>query len=99
MLAKLLSGLFSRVKSGVFWEDGSSDEPVLLSVCIPTFERSALLRGTLEHLAMNGAANWEVVVSDNASSDRTEDTVKSFAGRFRRLRYVRHTVNRGPAAN
>ncbi len=99
MLGKLIRGWFAREPEGAFWEDASRGESALLSICIPTFQRGKILRRTLEHLAASGGAAWEIVVSDNASADDTEATVRDFRGKFRGLRYARQAVNRGPAAN
>jgi glycosyltransferase involved in cell wall biosynthesis len=99
MFGKLLRGAWERSPEGVLWEDTPRDGPALLSICIPTFQRGKILRRTLEHLAANGGAQWEIVVSDNASADDTEATVKAFRGKFRGLRYARQAANRGPAAN
>ena len=99
MLGKLLSGWFSRAPAGEFWEESARDGAALLSICIPTFQRCEILRRTLEDLAANGGAEWEIVVSDNASTDGTAAMVANFRGRFRGLRYARQAVNRGAAAN
>lgn len=60
----------------------------LVSICIPTYNRSALLARHLEHLAGFGM-ELEVVVSDNFSSDDTPAVAESFARRFAAFRYLR----------
>jgi GT2 family glycosyltransferase len=59
-----------------------------VSVIVPTYNRCGLLRGTLETLAGQRfpADEFEVIVSDDGSSDDTADVTRSFAGRLR-LRY------------
>jgi glycosyltransferase involved in cell wall biosynthesis len=59
-----------------------------ISVIIPTYNRSALLRRTLESLAAQrcDAADFEVIVADDGSSDDTAAMLESFGGRLR-LRY------------
>jgi GT2 family glycosyltransferase len=59
-----------------------------MSVIIPTYNRSALLRRTLESLAAQrcDAAEFEVIVADDGSSDDTAAVLESFGGRLR-LRY------------
>lgn len=59
---------------------------ILLSICIPTFNRGAALRATLESIVsqeafLNGS-QVEVVVSDNASTDDTPEVCAEFARRF-----------------
>lgn len=57
----------------------------LLSVCIPTYNRADLLDFCLERLRELKAAGieFEVVVSDNASTDATADIVRKHAGSLR----------------
>ena len=51
----------------------------LLSICIPTRNRSALLRQTLEELcAIRWPFETEIVVSDNACADDTPAVLKAF---------------------
>ena len=51
----------------------------LLSVCIPTYNRKAYLSQALDALSSHLSATMrelvEIVISDNASSDGTEDLV------------------------
>lgn len=65
----------------------SMDTP-LASVVIPTYNRSAKLRRTLETMTEQDIdpSRFEVIVADDGSSDDTVDVVKSFAGRLR-LKY------------
>lgn len=59
---------------------------ILLSICIPTFNRGAALRETLESIvsqdAFRNGNQVEVVVSDNASTDDTAEVCAEFARRF-----------------
>jgi len=51
----------------------------ILSICIPTFNRSALLEVILENLEQEASAyldRIEIVVANNASNDTTEDIVR-----------------------
>jgi glycosyltransferase involved in cell wall biosynthesis len=62
--------------------------PVDVSVVIPTYNRSDLLRRTLETLAAQSLDRdeYEVVVADDGSSDPTRDVVDEFSSRLQ-LRY------------
>lgn len=66
----------------------TSDVP-LLSIVIPTYNRAALLDRTLSTLARQTSApeNFEVVVSDDGSTDTTRDVVRSYEDRLR-IQYV-----------
>ncbi len=53
----------------------------MLSVILCTYNRAAVLRGTLRSLgALRGAATlpWELIVVDNHSTDATRDTIDAF---------------------
>jgi len=45
----------------------------LLSVCIPTYNRSLILKRTLENLIKLDSNDFEIVVSDNGSTDSTQE--------------------------
>jgi glycosyltransferase involved in cell wall biosynthesis len=56
-----------------------------ISVVVPTYNRSELLRRTLTELTRQSVApdEFEVIVSDDGSTDDTEAVVKGFADRLR----------------
>src|SRR5262252_8456016 len=66
---------------------GSSAIP-RASVVIPTYNRQDSLRKTLETMTEQDidAQQFEVIVADDGSSDRSADVALSFAGRLR-LKY------------
>ena len=68
-----------------------------VTVCIPTYNRSALLRSSLQSVLWQSLRDVEVIVSDNASTDDTEDVVRSF--RDPRVVYDRNPENVGLFAN
>lgn len=71
-----------------------------LSICIPTYNRGAFLEDLLSRLS-----SWhfdfpiEVVVSDNASTDNTQEIVKAAIARGQPVSYHRHGKNQGALAN
>jgi glycosyltransferase involved in cell wall biosynthesis len=69
----------------------------IVSVCIPTFNRAALLRQTIESVLSQSFRDFELIVVDNASADNTESVVKSFDES--RLTYVRNATNIGSRGN
>lgn len=69
-----------------------------VSVCIPTFNRAAFLRESLESVARQTYKSIEVIVCDNASSDGTPDIVHEFADCLT-LRYIRQPYNVGMVRN
>ena len=71
----------------------------LVSVGIPTFNRSAKLARAAESVLRQTHTDIELVISDNASSDATEAVCAELCERDPRVRYLRAPVNRGPTAN
>lgn len=70
-----------------------------LSICIPTYNRAALLRETLERLERDQHCFQELVIVDDASPDDTPAVVEEFRARFPALRFFRHSKNQGPPRN
>ena len=73
----------------------------LLTLAIPTFNRSPFLAELLECVLpqLMGETRAELLVSDNASSDDTETVVASFRERGLECRYVRNAQNVGADSN
>lgn len=74
------------------------DRP-LVSVCIPTYNRSAKLVRAIDTLLAGSYPALDIIISDNASSDDTEQVCRALCERHPNIRYFRHPVNRGPTAN
>ena len=77
-----------------------SERP-LLTFAIPTYNRAEYLEGLLEFLLkeLHDERRVEVLVSDNASSDRTGTLVSSYQSRGLAVRYIRNPENIGPDGN
>lgn len=67
----------------------------LLSICIPTYNRSKYLKQALEAYASNAAFDEEVeiVVSDNASTDDTQTVCEYYTSRYPNIKYYRNEKN------
>lgn len=68
-----------------------------VSVCIPVYNQSELLRENIRTILFYPGDDIEVIVSDNASEEDIEAVVASFHDS--RLRYVRMPENRGHDMN
>lgn len=71
----------------------------LVTIGIPTFNRLGTLRRTIASVLAQEYSNFQVVISDNASTDGTEAACIEYAQQDKRIRYVRQTKNLGPTAN
>jgi len=69
----------------------------LITVAIPTYNRSALVKGCVESALAQTYRNIEVMVSDNASPDDTVAVLRSISDK--RVRVLTSTENVGAIAN
>jgi glycosyltransferase involved in cell wall biosynthesis len=67
------------------------------TIAIPTYNRAGMLKQTLESLRDQSFQNFEILIGDNASTDETEEVVKSFSDLP--IRYQKRLQNNGPVAN
>lgn len=73
---------------------------IKLSICIPTYNREAYLRNALEHCeTYNFSFPYEIVISDNASTDNTTQVVEEFIAKGLPIHYHRRAVNGGSGPN
>ncbi|MGB2714041.1 MAG: glycosyltransferase family 2 protein [Vicinamibacterales bacterium] len=70
-----------------------------VSVGLPVYNGDTYLQNTLERLLQQDFENFELVICDNASTDRTQEICRDFAARDRRIRYHRNERNLGLAVN
>jgi glycosyltransferase involved in cell wall biosynthesis len=70
-----------------------------VSVGLPVHNGENFLEDALRSVLRQSFSDLELVVCDNASSDRTEAICRDYAAQDRRLRYHRHPRNLGAAPN
>ncbi|MGK4594721.1 glycosyltransferase family 2 protein [Amycolatopsis sp. w19] len=70
-----------------------------LSIGLPVYNGEDYLAESLDALLGQSYENFELIISDNASSDRTEEISREYAKLDSRVRYVRQPVNIGCAPN
>ncbi|HEX7023893.1 MAG TPA: NAD-dependent epimerase/dehydratase family protein, partial [Gemmatimonadales bacterium] len=74
-------------------------KPPRLSIGMPVYNAGATLAGAVEALLGQTFRDFELIISDNASTDETERIARGFAAADPRVRYVRNGRNLGIAAN
>lgn len=77
----------------------SESKGIRLSVCIPTYNRANFLSKTLEAFRSVLTDETQIVISDNASTDGTEEMVNTFRREWPNLVYRRWPVNEGADRN
>jgi glycosyltransferase involved in cell wall biosynthesis len=70
-----------------------------VSIGLPVYNGENYLREAIDSILAQTYEDLELVVGDNASSDHTEEIVRSYAGEDSRVFYHRHPQNAGAAQN
>jgi glycosyltransferase involved in cell wall biosynthesis len=73
--------------------------PPPVSIGLPVYNGGRWLPRAMDDLLNQTFGEFELVISDNASTDATEEMCRQFAAQDRRIRYVRQPVNVGINAN
>jgi len=73
--------------------------PFPVSIGMPVYNGEKYLKDALESMVNQTFGDFELIISDNASTDSTEEICREFAARDDRIRYYRQQTNRGAAWN
>ena len=76
-----------------------SADPPLVSIGVPVYNGDNYLEATLDSILDQTFKDFELVICDNASTDRTEAICRNFAASDPRVRYHRQPRNFGAAPN
>lgn len=70
-----------------------------VSIGMPAYNARRFIREAIDSLLQQTFADFELIISDNASTDETGDICLEYAKRDSRIRYIRQTTNIGAANN
>ncbi len=70
-----------------------------VSIGLPVYNGERYLAEALDSILDQTFRDFELIVSDNASTDRTEEIARAYAQRDPRIRYVRNRINLGATRN
>ncbi len=70
-----------------------------ISIGMPVYNGGQTIRAALEALLNQTYKEFELIISDNASTDETQAICEAYASRDDRIRYVRQPKNLGSAGN
>jgi glycosyltransferase involved in cell wall biosynthesis len=70
-----------------------------LSIGLPVYNGEKFLKSALDSLLSQTFADFELIISDNASTDQTEAICRAYAAQDQRIRYYRNQINLGCARN
>lgn len=75
------------------------NRPPKVSVGLPVFNGERFVAEAIESILAQTFEDLEIVISDNASTDGTEEICRAYAEKDERVRYVRSRENLGAAYN
>ena len=70
-----------------------------VSIGLPVFNGERFVAEAIDSILAQTFTDFELIVSDNASTDRTEEICRQYAEKDERIRYVRNRENYGAAFN
>lgn len=70
-----------------------------VSIGLPVFNAEKYLTQALDSILAQTYSDFELIISDNASTDRTQEICRAYAGKDRRIRYHRNDKNLGAVPN
>lgn len=70
-----------------------------VSLAMPVFNGENYIESAIASILAQDFADFELIITDNASTDRTEAICRNFADRDSRIRYHRNPKNLGAAPN
>jgi glycosyltransferase involved in cell wall biosynthesis len=70
-----------------------------VSIGMPAFNGEGCIKQAIDSLLSQTFTDFELIISDNASSDGTEKICRAYASSDKRIRYFRQSQNMGAAAN
>lgn len=76
----------------------SSQNP-RVSIGLPVYNGERFFAEALDSILAQTYDDWELIISDNASTDRTAEICQAHAARDKRIRYYRNETNMGAAKN
>ncbi|MCE3250557.1 MAG: glycosyl transferase family 2 [Geminicoccaceae bacterium] len=71
----------------------------VVSIGLPVYNGENYLACAIESILAQSFTDFELIISDNASTDGTSDICRTYAARDARVRHVRNPRNIGAAAN
>ena len=80
----------------------SADEPTAVprvTIGLPVYNGENYLAEAIDSILGQTFTDFELIISDNASTDRTEEICRRYAAEDDRIRYFRHDRNRGASPN
>ena len=70
-------------------------DEILLTMGMVAYNEEKYIAGAIESLLAQTYKDFLLIISDNASTDRTQQICQDYAKRDKRITYARHNENKG----
>jgi glycosyltransferase involved in cell wall biosynthesis len=80
-------------------EIGMMAAPPPVSICLLTYNRAKLLPLTIDSILKQSFGDYELIISDDCSSDGTKEVCRQYASLDPRIKYLRNKNNLGMPGN
>jgi glycosyltransferase involved in cell wall biosynthesis len=70
-----------------------------ISIGLPVYNGEKYLRQTIELLLAEQSVDLELIISDNCSTDKTQEICQEYVIKDKRVKYFRNKINMGPIWN
>jgi glycosyltransferase involved in cell wall biosynthesis len=70
----------------------------LLSILTPVYNREAYIGAAIESVQQQGISDWEMIIVDDASTDRTVEVVQTYQAKDDRIQLIQKAENSGISA-
>ncbi|MBD2770736.1 glycosyltransferase family 2 protein [Iningainema tapete] len=70
-----------------------------LSIGLPVYNGEKFIKEAIDSILAQSFEDFELIISDNASTDKTEEICRAYAEKYQRIRYYRNQKNIGCARN
>ena len=71
----------------------------LISIIIPTYNRAHLISETLDSVLEQTYANWECLIVDDGSTDKTKEVVREYVDKDDRFRFYTRPIKKRKGPN
>lgn len=69
----------------------------LVSIITPTYNCARFIAETIQSVQAQGYTNWEMIISDDCSTDNTREVIASYLASDSRIKYICNEKNSGAA--
>ena len=75
----------------------NGDSP-LVSVIMPAYNSEKHIKDAIFSIQSQTLTDWELCVTDDCSTDKTEEIIRTMAETDSRIKYIKQATNQGAAA-